>query len=212
MRPSASSLLLVLALAAAVTACGTDDGDNDDVQGPGPSGRETAVSGGEAADYILDESELPEGWRYAAGQQNLGIPEFCDIVLEPADLASVETQRYTMGFSGPFVIQYSFVSANEEAAARAVDPLTADDLCKTFEINGSTIAVSQIDDIPPVGEGFAALRGDAVGVKPDTAQEFVVFRNGTHVTVLISYSLATLATREDLSVITAAVGARSAQG
>jgi hypothetical protein len=197
-------LLLSLALLAACGGEPSTAGAEDS-----PSSRTTAVSGGEAADYILTEDELPQGWRHATGEQHLGVPRMCDVTLEPPELSSAETQRFTRGFSGPFVIQYSFVAADEEAAAARTDEfVSAAGSCTTYSpTEGVTIDVTEITDIEPVGESFAAVRGENRAAEGND-QEFVVFRNGAAVTVLQSYSPATLADHGALSAMAAAVSAK----
>lgn len=74
---------------------------------------------------LLVAAVLPAGWRHATGEQHLGIPRMCDVTREPPSLPSAQTQRFTKGHSGPFVIQYSFVSADQEAAADRVDEFVA---------------------------------------------------------------------------------------
>ena len=172
-------LLLSLALLAACGGEPSTAGAEDS-----PSSRTTAVSGGEAADYILTEDELPQGWRHATGEQHLGVPRMCDVTLEPPELSSAETQRFTRGFSGPFVIQYSFVAADEEAAAARTDEFVRGRLVHDVLPHcGVTIDVTEITDIEPVGESFAAVRGENRAAEGND-QEFVVFRNGAAVTVL----------------------------
>ena len=180
---------------------------------PSPSGvptsRASAVTGGEAAGYVLGEDELPDGWRHATGEQHLGVPKMCGVTLEPPALASVETQRFTRGFSGPFVIQYSFVSSNEAAATERVDEfVTAARTCRTYKpAAGVTVKVTPITDIEPVGEAFAAVHGVNRADAGNT-QDYVVFRNGAAVTVLQSYSPATLASHADLSAMAEAISAK----
>lgn len=209
MRRQLALAALFLALLA---ACGGKDGAGPAADGSTPatpSARTTAVSGGQAADYILAEDELPDGWRHASGEQHLGVPKMCGVTLEPPDLSSAETQRFTRGFSGPFVIQYSFVSADEATAEQRVDEfVAAAETCTTYEPgNGVTIAVSPITDVDPVGDVFAAVRGQNTTVEGND-QEFVVFRNGPVVTVLQSYSPATLADHAALSDMAAAISAK----
>jgi hypothetical protein len=194
-------LLIVLALTvAAVSACGSDDA---------PATRTDAVSGGQAATFILDEDELPDGWRHATGEQHLGIPKMCGVTLEPPELSSAETQRFTRGYSGPFVIQYSFVSSSEAAATKRIDEfVAASKTCSTFEAGPDlTIDVSRITDIDPVGEAFAAVRGTN-RTEPDNVQDFVVFRTGAVVTVLQSYSPATLADHAVLAEMARTIAAK----
>jgi len=194
-------LLIVLAVTvAAVSACGSDNT---------PASRTDAVSGGKAATYVLDEDELPEGWRHATGEQHLGIPKMCGVTLEPPRLSSVETQRFTRGYSGPFVIQYSFVSSSEAAATERIDDfVTAVKTCTTFEAGPDlTIDVARITDIAPVGDAFAAVRGTN-RAEPDNVQDFVVFRTGAAVTVLQSYSPATLADHAVLAEMARTIAAK----
>lgn len=168
--------------------------------------RGNAVSGGTAGMYILREDELPDGWRYATGQQYLAIPELCDVVLEPPALASAKTQRFTRGYSGPFVIQYSFVSDDEDATtARIAEAVTAASACTTWDIDAeTTVTVTPLEDIPAVGEAFLAVRLQAEGGSAADV-ELVVFRNGPAVTVLQSYSPADLAAHTDVAAMASAI-------
>lgn len=196
-----------LLVAMGVAACGSDGSDQkvaDDSQTTSQNSEEPTVVP-EAAAYLLTEDELPAGWRVATGQEEFGVPEICGTRLEPDELVSEETERFTQGFSGPFVIQFSFVATSVESAARLVDPLAGSDLCSSFDIDGVTIRTSRIGDIDPVGDGFSALRGEAVDITPIAAREYLLFRNGQHVTVLVSTSPADLATREDLSAMATAI-------
>lgn len=147
-----------------------------------------AVSGGESVTYLLTEAELPDGWRPASGEQHLGVPTACGVVLEPSQLSSAKTKRYTQGFSGPFIIQYSFVADDVASAMGSADALAEKSAtCRSFEASGKTIEVSALDGVDPVGEGFSALvlndasRGDL------STQHWVTFRDGRHVTVLVAY-------------------------
>lgn len=204
-------MIRVVALAAltmlAVGACGSGDAGGSSA-GAGTS-RTSAVSGGKAATYILDEDELPDGWRHASGEQFLGIPKTCGVTLEPPSLASVETQRFTRGFSGPFVIQYSFVSSDQGATARRIDEFVAAiRACETSKpTKGVTVAVSEITDVKPVGDAFGAVRENDVD-DPTHTQDIVAFRKGAVVTVLQSYSPGTLADHAALSAMAAAISAK----
>lgn len=198
-------MLAVLALLT-IGACGAADQPGADRS---PSSRSSAVSGGKAATYILAEDELPDGWRRATGEQFLGVPEMCDVTLEPPALASAETQRFSPGATGPFVIQYSFVSSDEKAATERIDEfVAAARTCTTFRPRkGVTVAVSPITDVASVGDAFAAVRGENTSAEGNT-QDFVVFRTGAAVTVLQSYSPSTLADHEVLSQMAAAIAAK----
>jgi hypothetical protein len=194
--------VVLVALAVAMTASCGDDPDK-------AAKRADAVEGGQAASYILTEDELPDGWRHATGEQHLGIPKMCDVTLEPPALESVETQRFTRGFSGPFVIQYSFVSSDRDAATERVDEfVSAARTCTTYRPGkGVTIDVEPITDIDPVGETFAAVHGENTADKKNS-QDFVVFRNGPAVTVLQSYSPATLADHATVAAMATAIDAK----
>jgi hypothetical protein len=200
------ALALLAALCLVLSGCsGAGGAPSSD---PTPSGRESAEAGGEAKQYLLDEGELPPGWRDATGQQHLGVPQLCGVVLEPDRLASATSKRFSKGFSGPFIIQYSFVASDEEAAARAVDALvTESSTCSSFEAGGVTVGVTRINDIEPVGEGFSALRATNTD-QPDSQQDWVVFRNGAHVTVLIGYSVAQRPNYADLTAVARTISAK----
>lgn len=191
-----------------ISACGNGGGSTEQ-SNPTPLSRSSAVSGGKAASYIIDESELPDGWRYASGEQFLGIPKLCDVTIEPPKLASVETQRFTKGFSGPFVIQYSFVSSDEEATTKRIDEfVAASKTCTTYKPRKNiTVSVNEITDVQPVGDAFGAVRETEVD-DPSHVQEVVVFRKGAVVTVLQSYSPATLADHGTLSEMAATIAAK----
>ena len=195
-------IVALVAIAVGLTAACGEGGDQ-------PTDRTDAVEGGKAATYILAEDELPDGWRHASGEQHLGIPKMCDVTLEPPKLSSVETKRFTRGFSGPFVIQYSFVTSDESAATKRVDEfVAAARTCTTYEPGkGVTIDVEPITDIDPVGDAFAAVHGQNTAEKTNS-QDYVVFRNGAAVTVLQSYSPATLADHSTLAAMTRAIDAK----
>ena len=197
-------MLRIVALVALTAGLAAACGDGDQ-----PADRTDAVEGGKAATYILAEDELPDGWRHASGEQHLGIPKMCDVTLEPPNLSSVETKRFTRGFSGPFVIQYSFVTSDESAAAQRVDEFVdAARTCTTYEPGkGVTIDVEPITDIDPVGDAFAAVHGQNTAEETNS-QDYVVFRNGPAVTVLQSYSPATLADHPTLAAMTQAINAK----
>lgn len=188
---------LVLLGALLLAAC---SGDGD----PAPEASATPQPGGAAATYVLTADELPDGWREASGQQHLGVPAMCDVVLEPPSLESVETQRFTRGPTGPFVIQYSFVSSDEKATTERIDAfVSAAATCTEHVVDadaGKVVDVTRIDDVAPVGDAFAAVRGDNPQVEGNT-QDFVVFRNGPAVTVLQSYSPAGADTLPDHTVL-----------
>ncbi|WP_109506245.1 hypothetical protein [Nocardioides speluncae] len=208
-------MVLVIALAALLlplAACGSES--TPERSGQEPDDRQTAKSGGEAASWILGKDELPEGWRYATGQQHLGIPELCDVVLEPPHLSSAETQRFTQDAAGPFVIQYSFVSSDEAATAkRMAEWVEAVSTCTTWQADGADIEVTPITDIDAVGEDFAAARGAAAAPagsgKPPMEREYVAFRNGSQVTVLLAYGLGSLPARTDVNAMAQAIAARA---
>lgn len=173
--------------------------------------RDDVTSGGEAAAYLLADDELPEGWRLASGEQHRGVPAMCNVVLEPPALASADTQRYTRGYSGPFVIQYSFVSDDEAATTKRIDEFVdAAATCTEHVVDAAAdrvVEVERITDIPAVGEAFAAVRG----TNPEVAvnvQDFVVFRNGPVVTVLQAYSPADLPEHADLAAMAEAIDAK----
>ncbi|MDX6277556.1 MAG: hypothetical protein QOJ72_1684 [Nocardioidaceae bacterium] len=190
-----------------VGACGSGDGGGSSDSPDSP--RASAVSGGKAASYILAEDELPDGWRHASGEQFLGIPKTCGVTLEPPSLASVETRRFTKSFSGPFVIQYSFVSSDTGATTKRINEFVAAiKTCKTSRpAKGVTVAVSEITDVTPVGDAFGAVHEKDVD-DPTHNQDIVAFRKGAVVTVLQSYSPGTLADHDALSKMAAAIVAK----
>lgn len=222
-RARPRTALALLALAALCLAGCSDGGSSQPSDGSEPGSAESSegadgvtdrdrvTSGGRAAEYILGEDELPEGWRLASGEQHLGIPAMCNVVLEPPALESAETQRFTRGYSGPFVIQYSFVSSDEQAAKERIDDFVeAAPTCTEHVVDedaGRVIDVSEITDIPSVGESFAAVRGTNPQVESNT-QDFVVFRNGPAVTVLQAYSPADLPDHDDLAAMAQAIDAK----
>lgn len=201
-------VIALAALALPLVACGGETPPKR--SGEEPDDRQTAVSGGEAASWILGKDELPKGWRYATGQQHLGIPELCDVVLEPPSLSSAETQRFTQDAAGPFVIQYSFVSSDEAATAkRMAEWVKATSTCTSWTSDGADIEVTPITDIDPVGEDFGAAHGAAATTTPGADREYVAFRNGSHVTVLLSYGVGALPSRADMSAMAKAIAARA---
>lgn len=214
---------VLLAVLLATTACGdagssegttagTDPAPAADPAGTTPTPTteptESAVSGGEAADAILDERRLPAGWRYATGEQTLGVPEMCGVVLEPPALSSFATQRFTADVAGPFVIQHSFVSSDESASAeRMAAWAEAAATCTTWTTEGTELTVSTIEDLPSVGEDFGAVHAEVERDGVVQQRDYVAWRDGARVTVLIAYGATDLPTHAELAeMITAIAG------
>lgn len=211
---------VLLAVLLAATACG--DGESPVAAEPtpspstpsssssaAPSGSATPVRGGQAAAAILAEADLPAGWRYATGQQSLGVPEMCDVVLEPPALESFATQRFTVDFAGPFVIQHSFVSADEAAAAeRMAQWAAAAATCTSWTTDGTELTVSAISDLPSVGTEFGAVHAEVTVDGVLQQRDYVAWRQGDRVSVLISYGPADLASHADLGAMVRAIAAR----
>lgn len=177
---------LAMLAAIGLSACSSEE---PEMRAQDPTPTESSSSADqEASSYLLAEDDLPDGWRHATGEQHLGRPVVCGVVLEPEDLAGVDTIRYTKGFSGPFVIQYSFVAGSEDSAAATADAL-ADKVgtCDTMRFEDNKATVTPIRDIASVGTGFSAVR---VQLEDGARRDVVTFRDGTHVTVLLGYSLA----------------------
>lgn len=176
-------------------------------ESPAPeSSRSTVASSGTVRDAILPADDLPAGWRYATQEQFLGKPEMCDVVLEPPGLVGATTQRFTTQSADRFVIQYSFLSDDESATAERIDEFAQKaPSCTSFSPgDGVTLDVSAIDDVGPVGESFGAVHAEDPAT-PANQRDYVVFRNGAHVTVLISYGVSELASRAELDAIAQAV-------
>ncbi|KQW53191.1 hypothetical protein ASC77_02530 [Nocardioides sp. Root1257] len=216
MTKGAAVLLTVLLASAACGDAGSTTG-TDPAPAASPTGTpptptteptEDAVSGGEAADAILDESRLPAGWRYATGEQTLGVPEMCGVVLEPPALSSFATQRFTADFAGPFVIQHSFVSSDESASAeRMAAWAEAAATCTTWTTEGTELTVSTIADLPSVGEDFGAVHAEVERDGVVQQRDYVAWRDGARVTVLIAYGATDLPTHAELAeMITAIAG------
>jgi hypothetical protein len=208
MRRSTRHVLLGLSVTAALTmsACG---GNGSDSSGDKPSGRETIKSGGESSKAILPAGDLPEGWRYATIGDFLGIPQMCGVVLEPPKLSSAETKRFATRSGDTFVIQYSFVSSDEAATTKRIDEfVAAAATCTKHQPTKTNSATVTPLVVTPVGDAFAAVTAvDDADV--NNRREYVVFRNGAHVTVLLSYGLAgRVATPADLAAMAAAVDGR----
>lgn len=171
-----------------------------------PDDRSTAAAGGVAAAWLLGEDRLPAGWRYATGQQHLGVPSLCGVTLEPPHLSSVATQRFAMAWEGPFVVQYSFVSDDADAVASLMAEWVAQgSSCTSTQVSGGTLAVNPISDIAAVGEDFAALHGEATGGQ---ARDYVAFRDGSQITVLVGYGLGSMPSHADLAAMAAAIASR----
>lgn len=230
-RPT-TRMLLALVAVLAFTACGS--AGTDDPRGPGPADPTTravdpqaspsdpagasatdrdpsAVSGGESADWLLENGDLPQGWRRATGQQHLGVPEVCGVRLEPPALASASTRRYTQAFDGPFVVQYSFVASDEASAAARMDEwVAAAESCTESELDGTPVEVSPLEGLTPRGEQFAAVHVSAPSARTSGAQrDYVAFRQGTHVTVLLSYTVRDLAPVSVLDALAARIADRA---
>jgi hypothetical protein len=170
---------------------------------------EEAVRGGEAAEAILDEGRLPAGWRPATGEQTLGVPEMCGVVLEPPALSSFATQRFAVDAAGPFVIQHSFVSSDESATAeRMAAWADAAATCTTWTTEGTELTVSTIADLPDIGEDFGAVHAEVERDGVLQQRDYVAWRDGAHVTVLIAYGATDLPTHADLAEMITAIAGR----
>ena len=194
-------LLVAVCAAALLSACGADE--------PGPNPRESIESGGESQRAILPESALPEDWRYASVEDFLGIPQLCGVVLEPPKLTSAITQRFATTSGDTFVIQYSFVSSDEDATAKRINSFV--DAAKTctehVPTDGAKAEVSPLAGLSPVGDAFAAV--SAVDASDENnKREYVVFRHGTQVTVLLSYGLGRVAKPAELDAMANAIDQR----
>jgi len=202
-----SSVILMLAAVTLLgaTACG---GSNPDKPSSKQSSRADIESGGESKKAILPEDQLPEKWRYATDEDFLGIPKVCGVILEPPSLSSAITQRFTQSFAGPFVIQYSFVSSDEAATKKRIDTFVSEAAtCSSYEpTKDSKVLVTQIDDIPAVGDAFAAV-GAVNAADTSDMRDYVVFRTGKQVTVLLSYSRTDLASHADLAAMAESIAA-----
>lgn len=178
---------------------------------PDPNPRASVESGGESQKAILPESALPDGWRYASVEDFLGIPQLCGVVLEPPKLSSAVTQRFATSSGDTFVIQYSFVSSDEKATTKRIDEfVSAASTCTEHEpTEGAKAEVTPLAGLTSVGDAFAAVR--AVDASDATnKREYVVFRNGAHVTVLLSYGLGRVAKPADLDAMATAIDRRIA--
>jgi hypothetical protein len=217
MTKGATVLMAVLLTTAACGDAGSTSG-TDPVPAASPTGSptprttestENAMSGGEAADAILDEGRLPAGWRYATGEQTLGVPEMCGVVLEPPALSSFATQRFTADAAGPFVIQHSFVSSDESATAdRMAAWAEAAATCTTWTTDGTELTVSTIADLPTVGEDFGAVHAEVERDGVVQQRDYVAWRDGTRVTVLIGYGATDLPTHDELAEMITAIAGR----
>lgn len=209
---TARVVLIVIAMVAAcaLTACGDGSSDPKEPKDKGNS-RADVKSGGPSKQAILPEGELPKNWRYATEEDFLGIPQVCGVILEPPKLTSAITQRFTKSALGPFVIQFSFVSSDEAATKKRIDEfVSASDTCSTHKpTKDSEVKVSKIDDIEPVGDAFGAVHAVNAADESD-ARDFVVFRTGSHVTVLLSYSPSAMAPHADLASMAKGIAARVA--
>ncbi len=177
---------------------------------PSTDREDDVESGGPSAAWLLAPDDLPAGWRNATGNQQLGVPAMCGVTLEPPALSSASTRRYTKAWDGPFVMQYSFVSDDEPATkARMREWVRAARSCTSSEVEGDPVSVEPLTGLTPVGTEFAAVRVEATKVKPGTpgaAREYVAFRDGNQVTVLISFSLGDLAPRSVLEHMVRRIG------
>lgn len=200
-----TAVLLAIALLLGASAC---SGDAKDKSKDNP--RSKVVSGGESSKAILSESELPAPWRYSTKEDFLGIPQMCGVVLEPPGLTSAKTRRFAKSYAGPFVIQYSFVSADEKATTERIGKfVAAAKTCSSYKPTKTDEAVvSPIEDVDTVGDAFAAVH--AVDAKDANNQrDYVVFRDGSHVTVLLSYGIGGLASHGDLSTMAKGIAAKT---
>lgn len=198
-------LLAAIAAALLLSACGSGD--------PEPDPRASVESGGESQEAILPEDALPDGWRYASVEDFLGIPQLCGVVLEPPGLTSALTQRFTTLSGDTFVIQFSFVSSDELATTERIDEFVdaAGTCTEHAPTEGAKALVSPLEGLTPVGDAFAAV--SAVDASDETnRREYVVFRHGAHVTVLLSYGLGRVASPADLDAMATAISTRITEG
>lgn len=204
-RRSAKRMLLGLTITTALSISACSAGSDDSK----PTGRETITSGGESAKAILPADDLPDGWRYATIGDFLGIPQMCGVVLEPPKLSSAETKRFATQTGDRFVIQYSFVSSDEDATTKRIDEfVAAASTCTTHQPTEDASATVVPLDVAPVGDAFAAVTA-VDDADPANRREYVVFRNGAHVTVLLSYGLGgQVASPSDLDAMASAVDSR----
>lgn len=170
------------------------------------------INGGPSKATILSESELPGGWRKASGQQYLGIPNFCDILLEPPGLTSSSTQRFTKGFAGPFVIQHVFVTNKVSAAKTRLEHFAkAIKACDAFTDRAGVGWTAQpVDNLTTVGTEFAAVHLERTTSANDSFRflEYIAYRNDDTVTVLTSYSPGYLAKPTEIDAFTSAIAAK----
>lgn len=201
---AAATLLLAVACGNEADT-GTDPGAATDLETP----MEASVPvprNDEASAYLLTEEDLPEGWRQATGQQDAGTPQMCNVVLEPPEPSSWDTRRYTATPTGPFIVQYSFVSDDQPGTEALMQEwLAAAKDCRTFSSDqGAQVDVSPVSGVGPVGQDFAALNGRTA----DLEQDYVAFRQGNRMTVLVSFGPTGPAGRHVLDAVVKAVAAR----
>lgn len=211
------AIAAVLCLAfATLTACGDESPPAAKSIPDSKVDRDPDVAeGGPSKSSILTKEELPEGWRLASGQQYLGIPNFCDILLEPPGLSSSTTQRFTKSFGGPFVIQHSFITSKESAAKKRLKNFVdAISTCSSFTDRDDVDWTARpLEGLKPVGTEFGAVQLERKVPAGDCCGQlaYIAFRSGDLVTVLTSYGIAGLATLDELNSITSAISAKSGE-
>jgi len=227
MRPALSVLAAAALTAAVLSACGPEGAGTASDPSPTPSGTPGStpgrspggtggtpsagasvvpVAGGPAAEALLPEGELPRGWRYSTRGEDLGVPEMCGVVLEPPALSSYATQRFTRSWEGPFVIQYSFVSSDEAATTeRMAQWAQAAATCTSWTTDGVELSVSPVRGLTPVGDDFGAVHAEVEADGLTQQREYVAWRDGPRVHVLVSYGLDRLADTRTLDAMVTAI-------
>ncbi len=111
------------------------------------------------------------------------------------------------------MIQYSFVSSDEEATTERIDAfVAAAGTCTKHQPTKNASATVAPLDVAPVGDAFAAVTA-VDDADPANRREYVVFRNGAHVTVLLSYGIGgQVASPADLDAMASAVDSRVKAG
>jgi hypothetical protein len=166
----------------------------------GPSG---AAAAARARGAELQRADLPSGWTPVPLQERFaeppGVPSYCGVVVEPEPLHHVALELYEERSTGPFVLQYTFVTDEPVAVSRARQLVTAAADCseKGFRIEPAA-------GVPEVGDDTVAL--DYVSDQGAGAR-VMVFRSGDALVALVGYGNQGVP-RDAVTAIAAAVEAR----
>ena len=209
------TLVTALALGGLLAGCGDDPagpaadqtsastGSSMSAEPPSPTSDVQAAALERARGAELHGADLPDGWSDVPVQERFtnppGVPSYCGVVVEPEPLHHAAIELYEERSTGPFVLQYTFVT--DEAVAQDVFT-RVDAAAGSCEEPG--FEISQVEDLPALADGVVGLdyRSDQ-----GAASRAVVMRAGDTLVVLVGYG-DTGVPRQALNDIAGRVAAR----